>query len=198
MLPPPLWLVPPPTILGFSLELEKRQGSVDKMTLHATATFWLSPSFQTGPCSAKNTLVICWIVFGPLHLVVEHQNLSWFLAGPRDIVNALSKKTLDLLTRQFHVLPEVSLFVLQVDDPDPDIADSVNYPDIRFFRSEQVYGDEPYPDATVSTSWSVPDGGKWIKNIRLGFFMLSFFGFCFTSIKVFALVCRCLLLNSKN
>ena len=49
----------------------------------------------------------------------------------------------------------------QVDDPEPDIADSANYPDVRFIRSAELTGDEPYPDAELTQPWSVPDGGRY-------------------------------------
>ena len=49
----------------------------------------------------------------------------------------------------------------QIDNPEDDIDDSINFPDIRFVRSAFTFDpQEPYPDATLLHSWLVPDGGN--------------------------------------
>ena len=52
-----------------------------------------------------------------------------------------------------------SFYPVQVDDPEDDIDDSLNYPDIGFLRSAEDIDGEPFPDANISVSWQVPDGG---------------------------------------
>ena len=56
----------------------------------------------------------------------------------------------------------IDLSLNQVDDPEGDIADSVNYPNIRFMRSSQVSNEVLYPDAVLDQTWSVPDGGTFL------------------------------------
>ena len=51
--------------------------------------------------------------------------------------------------------------VTQVDNPEDDIDDSINFPDIRFIHSDFAFdSEEPYPDAVLDHSWLVPDGGN--------------------------------------
>lgn len=45
-----------------------------------------------------------------------------------------------------------------MDNPEKDIAKSVNYPEVRFFQGSRVFDKEMYPDATVLENWSMANG----------------------------------------
>ena len=54
------------------------------------------------------------------------------------------------------------LFDLQLDDPDPDLDDAINYPNVRPFHQGQVKSDIPLYDTTLITkTWAVPSRSEY-------------------------------------
>jgi sialate O-acetylesterase len=53
------------------------------------------------------------------------------------------------------------LLVEQLDDPQPDIEDAVNYPNVRTFLNNMVYSDKPLEDlGSVNRQWARPSSGN--------------------------------------
>ena len=51
--------------------------------------------------------------------------------------------------------------MLQLDNPDPDIADVVNYPNVRTFKTGYVYSNTTYYDLTsIAQNWIVATPSK--------------------------------------
>lgn len=61
------------------------------------------------------------------------------------------------------------LFILQIDNPDLDLADVVNYPNVRTFYTDLQSSDTPLSDLkAVHRNWAAPTAG-----MQTAFFLLK-------------------------
>ena len=56
--------------------------------------------------------------------------------------------------------PLIFCIIIQIDEPEPDIEDVVNFPDVRTFFAGLEYADEPQFDLiSVERTWELPTEG---------------------------------------